>query len=62
MIFLTTYRSIFTEFYPSDEAAITVEAGPSIACSTPVAFRWSQEFQNMSDPSGRSVGMHNKAV
>jgi asparagine synthase (glutamine-hydrolysing) len=31
------YRSIFSEFYPSDEAALTVEAGPSIACSSPVA-------------------------
>ena len=39
------YRLIFTELYPSDEAALTVEAGPSIACSSPVAFRWSQEFQ-----------------
>ena len=56
------YRSIFTEFYPSDEAALTVEAGPSIACSSPVAFRWSKEFEKMDDPSGRAVGVHNKAV
>ena len=56
------YRSIFTELYPSDEAVLTVEAGPSIACSSPVAFRWSKEFEKMDDPSGRSVGVHNKAV
>jgi asparagine synthase (glutamine-hydrolysing) len=56
------YRSIFTEFYPSDEAVLTVEAGPSIACSSPVAFRWSKEFETMDDPSGRAVGVHNKAV
>ena len=56
------YRSIFSEFYPSDEAALTVEAGPSIACSSPVAFRWSKEFEKMDDPSGRAVGVHNKAV
>ena len=56
------YRSIFTEFFPSDEAVLTVEAGPSIACSSPVAFRWSKEFEKMDDPSGRAVGVHNKAV
>ena len=56
------YRSIFAEHYPSDEAALTVEAGPSIACSSPVAFRWSKEFEKMDDPSGRAVGVHNKAV
>jgi len=56
------YRSIFTELYPSDEAVLTVEAGPSIACSSSVAFRWSKEFEKMDDPSGRAVGVHNKAV
>jgi len=56
------YRSIFVELYPSDEAALTVEAGPSIACSSPVAFRWSREFQNMDDPSGRAVKVHQKSI
>ena len=56
------YRSIFTELYPSDEAALTVEAGPSIACSSHEAFRWSSEFDKMDDPSGRAVGVHKKAV
>ena len=54
--------SAFAKLYPSDEAALTVEAGPSIACSSPVAFRWSKEFEKMDDPSGRAVAVHNKAV
>ena len=52
------YRSIFAEFYQSDEAARTVEAGPSIACSSSLAFQWSKEFEKMDDPSGRAVGVH----
>ena len=56
------YRGIFEEMFPSNEAALTVEAGPSIACSSPVAFRWSKEFEKMDDPSGRAVGVHDKAV
>ena len=56
------YREIFDEMFPSNEAALTVEAGPSIACSSPVAFRWSKEFENMDDPSGRAVAVHSKAV
>ena len=56
------YREIFDEMFPSNEAALTVEAGPSIACSSPVAFRWSKEFENMDDPSGRAVTIHSKSV
>ncbi len=56
------YRHLFSEMYPSNEAALTIEAGPSIACSSPVAFRWSKEFEQMDDPTGRAVGVHNKAV
>ena len=56
------YRSIFAEIFPSDQAALTVESGPSIACSSPVAFKWSQEFQNMDDPSGRAVNVHQQSV
>jgi asparagine synthase (glutamine-hydrolysing) len=40
-----------------------VPVGPSIACSTPTAFRWSEEFAKMNDPSGRAVkGVHKSAV
>jgi len=56
------YREIFDEMYPSNEAALTVEVGPSIACSSPVAFRWSKEFEKMDDPSGRAVAVHSKAI
>jgi len=56
------YRNIFSELFPSNEAALTVEGGPSIACSSPVAFRWSNEFLSMDDPSGRAVKVHEKSV
>ena len=56
------YREIFDEMFPSNEAALTVETGSSIACSSPVAFRWSKEFEKMDDPSGRAVAVHSKAI
>lgn len=49
------YRSIFDEFFKSRSAPLTVPVGPSIACSTPTAIRWSKEFKGMEDPSGRAV-------
>jgi asparagine synthase (glutamine-hydrolysing) len=49
------YRTIFDRYFPSPAAALTVPVGPTIACSTPTAFRWSKEFAKMADPSGRSV-------
>ncbi len=56
------YRSIFEEFFPSKDAALTVEVGPSVACSTPTAYRWSKAFHGMADPSGRAVAVHKEAV
>lgn len=56
------YRMIFEEFFPTKDAILTVEAGPSIACSTPTAYRWSKAFEGMADPSGRAVGVHQAAV
>jgi asparagine synthase (glutamine-hydrolysing) len=50
------YRSIFTEHFPSDSAAICVPSVPSIACSTPIALEWDASFKNNADPSGRSIG------
>lgn len=50
------YRSIFTEHFPSDSAALTVPSVPSVACSTPEALAWDESFQNQNDPSGRAVG------
>ena len=34
------YRSIFSEHFPSDQAAACVPSVPSVACSTPVALEW----------------------
>ena len=56
------YRNIFSELFCSNEAALTVEAGPSIACSSPIAFKWSKDFEKMDDPSGRAVKIHSRAV
>ena len=49
------YRSIFERHFAGEAAARLVPGGPSIACSTPTAFRWSQAFAGMNDPSGRAV-------
>ncbi len=53
------YRNLFSRHFPGDACARLVPAGPSIACSTPTAFRWSQSFAANNDPSGRAVlGVH----
>ena len=49
------YRSIFEEHFPSKTAAETVPSVPSVACSTPIAIEWDKSFQNLNDPSGRSI-------
>jgi asparagine synthase (glutamine-hydrolysing) len=49
------YRSIFTDHFPSDTAALSVPSVPSVACSSPVALEWDESFKNMNDPSGRAV-------
>ncbi|MEQ1505301.1 MAG: asparagine synthase B [Myxococcota bacterium] len=55
------YRTLFAAAYPGDEAAALVPGGPSIACSTPTAYRWSKEFAGRADPSGRAVGRIHRA-
>lgn len=56
------YRSIFSEYFPSDSAAASVPSVPSVACSTAEALAWDKAFQNMNDPSGRAVaGVHEDA-
>ena len=53
------YRELFSEHFPSNEAAACVPSVPSIACSTAEALAWDQAFQNNTDPSGRAVaGVH----
>jgi asparagine synthase (glutamine-hydrolysing) len=56
------YRTLFAAHYPGENAARLVPGGPSIACSTPTAFRWSRAFAARDDPSGRVVGVHNAAT
>ncbi|MFZ4402189.1 MAG: asparagine synthase B [Bacteroidales bacterium] len=54
------YRSIFSELFPSDSAALCVPSVKSVACSTPEALTWDASFQQMNDPSGRSIkAVHN---
>ena len=55
------YRSIFSEHFPSDQAAGCVPSVPSIACSTETALLWDASFQGNADPSGRAIrGVHEK--
>jgi len=49
------YRTIFTDFFPSEAASLCVPSVPSVACSTPIALEWDEAFKNLNDPSGRSV-------
>ncbi|MDQ3847225.1 MAG: asparagine synthase B, partial [Bacteroidota bacterium] len=49
------YRSIFSEFFPGDEAARCVPFEKSVACSTAIALEWDEAFKKMQDPSGRAV-------
>jgi len=54
------YRSIFSEFFPSDSAARCVPSVKSVACSTPEALAWDASFRNLNDPSGRAVASIHK--
>ena len=57
------YRSIFSELFPSNSAALSVPSVPSVACSTAEALRWDPSFKGVNDPSGRAVkDVHNKAL
>lgn len=56
------YRELFDELFKSRSAPETVPVGPSIACSTPAAMKWSKDFK-VDDPSGRAVlGIHNEGI
>lgn len=56
------YRTIFSELFPSDSAAMSVPSVPSVACSTAEALAWDPSFKNLNDPSGRAVkGVHENA-
>lgn len=56
------YRTIFSEHFPSDTAALCVPQEASVACSTQKALEWDEAFKNMNDPSGRAVAnVHEEA-
>ena len=55
------YRSIYSELFPSDSAALCVPSVKSVACSTPIALEWDEAFKKNADPSGRAVSsVHEK--
>ncbi|MBR5076900.1 MAG: asparagine synthase B [Bacteroidales bacterium] len=57
------YRSIFSELFPSNSAALCVPSEASVACSTAVALEWDAAFKNLNEPSGRAVaGVHEHAI
>lgn len=57
------YRSVFSEHFPSDQAAACVPSVPSIACSTAEALAWDESFSRNADPSGRAVmSVHENAL
>ncbi len=49
------FRKIFEKHFPGDDCAMCVPSSKSVACSTEEALKWDKEFENMIDPSGRSV-------
>ncbi len=49
------YRSIFSDHFASETAALTVPSVPSVACSTAEALAWDESFRGQNDPSGRAV-------
>jgi asparagine synthase (glutamine-hydrolysing) len=56
------YRSIFSELFPSNSAALSVPSEASVACSTAVVLEWDAAFKNINEPSGRAVkGVHEQA-
>ncbi len=57
------YRQIYSDHFPSDQAAACVPSLASIACSTEAALAWDESFQNNADPSGRAVmTVHDKGA
>ena len=49
------YRSLFSEHFPSNTAAMSVPQEPSIACSTKIALEWDEAFKSINEPSGRAI-------
>lgn len=54
------YRALFEAHFAHTSVASLVPAGPSIACSTPIAIAWDESFAKQADPSGRAINIHQK--
>ena len=61
------FRKVFLSHFPQHSAEKTVPGGPSIACSSSAAIKWSKDFEKIANASngecsGRAVaGVHNSA-
>jgi len=55
-------RTIFQKHFPGEAAAKTVLFQDSIACSTSSALKWSEDFKNREDCSGRAVANVHKSA
>lgn len=55
------YREIFEQHFPQPSAAACIPGGKTVACSSSTALEWDNSFQNMDDPSGRAVAVHQSA-
>ena len=49
------YRSLFSNHFPSNTAAMSVPQEPSVACSTKIALEWDEAFKVINEPSGRAI-------
>ena len=49
------YRSLFSNHFSSNTAAMSVPQEPSIACSTKIALEWDEAFKLVNEPSGRAI-------
>ena len=49
------YRSLFSNHFPSNTAAMSVPQEPSVACSTKIALEWDEAFKLINEPSGRAI-------
>ncbi|CAD8143440.1 unnamed protein product [Paramecium pentaurelia] len=57
------FRQIYSSYFPSDSAVLTVPFARSIACSTEKALEWDEAFKKNTDESGRAVlAIHNDAI
>ena len=54
------YRTLFSNHFPSNTAAMSVPQEPSVACSTKIALEWDEAFKSLNEPSGRAISKVHK--